>query len=83
MGEEPDRVAREDPSPQDLARLEKEIEDSRGRLSDLVAELDRRRHDLFSLRAHPGRIVLIAAAGAAIAAGAVAIGRKLFLRRRR
>jgi hypothetical protein len=87
MGEEPDRLARKDPSPQDLARLEKEIEESRGRLSNLIAELDRRRHDLLSFRTHPGRTILVAGAGAAIAAGAVAVGRillrKITGRRRR
>ena len=74
MGEEPDRVAapKEDPSSQDLRKLEREIAASRERLTDMVAELDRRRHDLLSLRDHPLRTAAIAA-GAATVAAAVTI----------
>jgi hypothetical protein len=71
MGEEPDRVKKEDPSPDDLRRLEREIERSRERLSGLVGELDRRRHDLLSVRAHPVRTGALGAALAGLLAGGV------------
>lgn len=72
MGKEPDRIGERGPSPQDLKRLEREIAASRKRLSDLVAELDRRRHELLSLRAPPLRAAGIALAAAA-AGGAAAV----------
>jgi hypothetical protein len=78
MGEEPHRVRSEDPSPEDLRRLEREIERSRERLSGLVAELDRRRHELLSVRAHPVRTGALGAATAGLIAGGVF----LILRRR-
>jgi hypothetical protein len=90
MGEEPDRVASDrpasaasDPSEQDLRKLESEIAASRERLSDVVAELDRRRHALLSPRANPLGITAIAAGVAIVAAGAaVAIVRARKRRRR-
>jgi hypothetical protein len=77
VGEEPDRIAPKnhgvpkngDPSEQDLRELEREIAASRERLSDVVAELDRRRHHLFSLEHHPLRIAAIAAGAVAFASG--------------
>ena len=76
MGEEPNRVEpnpvapnQEEPSEQDLRELEREIAASRERLSDVVAELDRRRHHLFSLGHHPLRVAAIAAGAAAFASG--------------
>ena len=72
MGEEPNRVAPapEDPSQQDLRKLEREIAASRERLGDMVAELDRRRHHLLSVREHPLGIAAVAGAAALLAAGA-------------
>jgi hypothetical protein len=75
VGKEPDRLtpAERDPSPLDIKRLEREIAESRKRLSDLVAELDRRRHELLSFRARPLRTAAIALVGAAVAGGAAAV----------
>ena len=91
MGEEPNRVAPapapEDPSQQDLRKLEREIAASRDRLTDMVAELDRRRHHLLSVREHPLRIAGVAGAAAILAAGATFLlirrrGRATALRKR-
>ena len=73
MGQESNRVApgNGEPSEQDLRKLEREIAASRERLSDVVAELDRRRHHLFSFefQHHPLRVAVIAAGAAAFASG--------------
>jgi hypothetical protein len=66
------------PTAETVDRLEKDIEETRGRLSRLFAELDHRRHEVLSVRAHP---VAAAAVGAGIAAAAA--GFVFLLRRRR
>lgn len=89
MGEEPDRVASDRPasttsapSEQDLRKLEREIAASRERLSDVVAELDRRRHALLSPRANPGITAIVAGVAILAAGAAVAIVRARKRRRR-
>jgi hypothetical protein len=80
MGEKSHRVAddsRRD-SPLELQRLESEIARSRHRLDAYVDELDRRRHRLLSVRAHPGVAVGAAVGGLSVIAASV-----LLLRRRR
>jgi hypothetical protein len=77
VGEEQDRL-KEENSSENLHRLEKEIEQSRERLSGLVGELDHRRHEILSVRAHPVRS---GAVGVAVA-GLLAAGVLLVLRRR-
>jgi hypothetical protein len=83
MGEEPHRLmeteAPDRPSriaPEDVKRLESEIERSRRRLDAYVDELDRRRHRLLSVRRHPLPALGFAAGAAAIVAGAVWLGRR-------
>ncbi len=80
MGQEPRRVEAESETPtaETLDRLEKNIEETRGRLSRLFAELDHRRHEALSVRAHP-----IAAAAIGAGAAAAAAGLFLLFRRRR
>ena len=83
MGKEPNRIAAadHDPTPQDVRRLEREIEQSRRRLSDVVAELDRRRHNLLS-PGHPAGIAVLAAAGSAILGGAAFLAARAVRRKR-
>jgi hypothetical protein len=85
VGEEPDRVsaAGRDPSAEDVKRLEKDIEASRERLSDVVAELDRRRHALLSPGTYPLRFAAVAAGATLLAGGAVFVVLRARRRRRR
>jgi hypothetical protein len=72
------------PPAEQAAKLEKEIEGIRGRLDGMVGELDRRRHDLFDVRAqlrrHAVPLVAVALALLGIAGGGIALG---IARRRR
>ena len=66
------------PPAEKAAELEKEIEGIRGKLDGMVGELDRRRHQLFDvkaqLRRHAIPLVAVAAALLGIAAGGIALG---------
>jgi hypothetical protein len=80
MGKEPRRLEKDRPkrdSPEEVRRLESEIERTRSRLDAYVGELDRRRHRLMAVRQHPVR-----AAGFAIGAAAVIAGAAMLVRRR-
>jgi hypothetical protein len=66
------------PPAEKAAELEKEIEGIRGKLDGMVGELDRRRHDLFDVRAqlrrHAVPLVAVAVALLGIAGGGIALG---------
>jgi hypothetical protein len=81
VGEEPDRVKKEGPSPEDLRRLEREIAQSRDRLSGLIGQPDR--HEILSVRAHPVRTGALGAAVAGLLAGGVLLVLRRRARRRK
>jgi hypothetical protein len=66
------------PPAEKAAELEKEIEGIRGKLDGMVGELDRRRHELFDvkaqLRRHAVPLVAVAVALLGIAGGGIALG---------
>ena len=72
MGKEPNRMKTSAPGNghEDLRRLETEIARSRRLLDAYVDELDRRRHRLLSVRAHPVAAIGIAAGAALLVGGA-------------
>lgn len=85
MGEAADRV--KDGSPEHaVRRVSGEIDALRNDLGNLVAELDRRRHEMFDLglqaRRHPVAIAVAAAAAALVAGGLIAVAIRARRRRR-
>ena len=72
------------PPAEKAAQLEEELEGIRGKLDGMVGELDRRRHDLFDvkaqLRRHAVPLAAVAVALLGIAGGGIALG---IARRRR
>ncbi len=76
MGEGADRVM-DRPSQQHVQRVAGEIDTLRGELGALVAELDRRRQELFDLglqvRRHPVAVAVAATAAALVLGGLVAL----------
>jgi hypothetical protein len=76
MGEGADRVT-DGAAGQHVRQVSREIESLRGELGTLVAELDRRRHELFDLglqvRRHPVAVAVAAATGALLLGGLVAL----------
>lgn len=76
MGEGADRVT-DGAADQQVRRVSGEIDGLRGELGALVAELDRRRHELFDLglqvRRHPVAVAVAAATAALVLGGAVAM----------
>jgi hypothetical protein len=85
MGQGADRVngAREDA----VDRVEGEIDSLRGELGGLVAELDRRRHEVFDVRLqlqrHPLAAAIAAAAAALVVGGLLAVAVRTRRERRR
>jgi hypothetical protein len=77
MGEGTTHVTHEEESP---ARLEREVDELRDRMTGLVGELDRRRHELFDwrlqLRRHGRTLGLVGAGLAAVFWGARALARR-------
>ncbi len=78
MGKEPHRLEgpKADGDPQDLQRLRAQIRGARRRLDAYVAELDRRRHRLLSVRDHPAAAAAIGAALGGLVAGIVYMARR-------
>jgi hypothetical protein len=70
-----------------VGRVSGEIHSLRGELGGLVAELDRRRHELFDLglqaRRHPVAVAVAAAAAALVVGGLLAVATRNRRRRRR
>jgi len=70
----------------EVAQLEQDVDQIRGRIGILVRELDHRRHEAFDLRLqfrhHAGRLVLVGVALVAIVAGGVAYVASRLRRRR-
>jgi hypothetical protein len=79
MGKEPHRVEGKhaDEGVQDIQRLRAQIRGARRRLDAYVAELDRRRHRILSIRDHP-----VAAAAVGVALGGLVAGIAYMARRR-
>jgi len=79
MGKEPHRIdrAKGDEGAQDIQRLRAQIRGARRRLDAYVAELDRRRHRILSIREHP-----VAAAAVGVALGGLVAGIAYAARRR-
>lgn len=76
MGEGTDRVT-DGAGDQQVSRVSAEIDGLRGELGTLVAELDRRRHELFDVglqvRRHPVAVAIAAATAALVLGGLVAV----------
>jgi hypothetical protein len=82
MGQGSDRVSSSE-DPRRVEDISREIEDIRGHLGSMVAELDRRRHEALDfrlqIRRHPLAAALVAGTVALVTGGLVALA----LRRRR
>jgi hypothetical protein len=85
MGEAADRVS--DGAPATVRRVSSEIDSLRGELGSIVAELDRRRHELLDvrlqMRRHPAVTVVAASALALVLGGALALAVRGRRQRRR
>ncbi len=86
MGEAADRVKKDGSPEHAVRRVSGEIDALRNDLGNLVAELDRRRHEMFDLglqaRRHPVAIAVAAATAALVAGGLIAVAIRARRRRR-